>query len=55
MIYPALAIEYDPNSYHADDDSNESSEYSQIVSTSDETLDVGIYTTPNFPNTDEPT
>jgi len=40
MIYPAFAIEYDLNSYHADDDSNESSEYSQIVSTSDGTLDV---------------
>ena len=55
MIYPAFAAEYDLNSYHADDSSNESSEYSQIVSTSDETLDVGIYTTPNIPNTDEPT
>ena len=44
MIYPAFAAEYDLNSYHADDDSNESSEYSQIVSTSDGTLDVGIYT-----------
>ena len=52
MIYPAFAIEYDLNSYHADDDSNESSEYSQIVSTSDGTLDVGIYTTPKIPNTD---
>ena len=55
MIYPAFASEYDLNSYHADDDSNESSEYSQIVSTSDGTLDVGIYTTPKIPNTDEPT
>jgi len=55
MVYPAFAIEYDLNSYHADDDSNESSEYSQIVSTSDGTLDVGIYTTPKIPNTDEPT
>jgi len=55
MIYPALAAEYDLNSYHADDDSNESSEYSQVVSTSDGTLDVGIYTTPKIPNTDEPT
>jgi len=55
MIYPAFAAEYDLNSYHADDDSNESSEYSQIVSTSDETLDVGIYTIPAIPNTDEPT
>jgi len=55
MIYPAFAAEYDLNSYHADDDSNESSEYSQIVSTSDGTLDVGIYTTPKIPNTDEPT
>jgi len=55
MIYPAFAAEYDLNSYHADDDSNESSEYSQIVSTSDGTLDVGIYTTPKIPNTDEST
>jgi len=55
MIYPAFAAEYDLNSYHADDDSNESSEYSQIVSTSDGTLDVGIYTTPKIPNTDEHT
>jgi len=55
MIYPAFAAEYDLNYYHADDDSNESSEYSQIVSTSDGTLDVGIYTTPKIPNTDEPT
>jgi len=53
MIYPAFAAEYDLNSYHADDSSNESSEYSQIVSTSDGTLDVGIYTTPKIPNTDE--
>jgi hypothetical protein len=30
-------------------------EYDQIVSTSDETLDVGIYTIPAIPNTDEPT
>jgi len=52
MIYPAFAAEYDLNSYHADDDSNESSEYSQIVSTSDGTLDVGIYTTPKIPNID---
>jgi len=55
MIYPAFAAEYDLNYYHADDDSNESSEYSQIVSTSDGTLDVGIYTIPAIPNTDEPT
>jgi len=55
MVYPAFAIEYDLNSYHDDSDSNESSEYSQIVSTSDGTLDVGIYTTPKIPNTDEPT
>ena len=55
MVYPAFAIEYDLNSYHNDDDSNESSEYSQIVSTSDGTLDVGIYTTPKIPNTGEPT
>ena len=38
MIYPAFAAEYDLNSYHADDNSNESSKYSQIVSTSDEHL-----------------
>jgi len=55
MIYPAFAAEYDLNSYHADDDSNESSEYSQIVSTSDGTLDVGIYTIPAIPNTEEST
>jgi len=55
MIYPAFAAEYDLNYYHADDDSNESSEYSQIVSTSDGTLDVGIYTTPKIPNTNEST
>ena len=55
MIYPALAAEYDLNSYHADDNSNESSEYSQIVSTSDGTLDVGIYTIPKIPNTEEST
>jgi len=30
-------------------------EYDQIVSTSDETLDVGINTTPKIPNTDEST
>jgi hypothetical protein len=30
-------------------------EYDQIVSTSDETLDVGIYTIPEIPNTVEPT
>ena len=30
-------------------------EYDQIVSTSDETLDVGIYTIPEIPNTEEPT
>jgi len=56
MVYPAFAIEYDLNSYHNDDsDSNESIEYSQIVSTSDGTLDVGIYTIPEIPNTEEPT
>jgi len=53
MIYPALAAENDLNSYHADDDSYDSSEYSLIVSTSDGTLDVGIYTTPKIPTTDE--
>jgi len=53
MIYPAFAIDYgnDDQPRH----SNESSEYSQIVSTSDGTLDVGIYTIPAIPNTDEPT
>jgi len=55
LIYPAFAAEYDLNSYHADDDSNESSEYSLIVSTSDGTLDVGIYTIPAKPTIDEPT
>ena len=30
-------------------------EYDQIVSTSDGTLDVGIYTIPEVPNTSEPT
>jgi len=30
-------------------------EYDQIISTSDGTLDVGIYTIPAIPNTDEPT
>ena len=30
-------------------------EYNQIVSTSDGTLDVGIYTIPEIPNTEEPT
>ena len=30
-------------------------EYDQIISTSDETLDVGIYTIPEIPNTVEPT
>ena len=30
-------------------------EYDQIVSTSDGTLDVGIYTIPEIPNTEEPT
>ena len=29
-------------------------EYNQIVSTSDGTLDVGIYTIPEIPNTEEP-
>ena len=55
MVYPAFAIEYDLNYYHDDDDSDENSEYSQIVSTSDGTLYVGIYTTPKIPNTEEPT
>ena len=55
MVYPAFAIEYDLNYYHDDDDLDENSEYSQIVSTSDGTLDVGIYTTPKIPNTDEHT
>ena len=52
MVYPAFAIEYDLNYYHDDDDSNESSEYSQIVSSSDWTLDVGIYTIPKITNTE---
>jgi len=52
MIYPAFAIEYDLNYYHVDDDSGENIEYDQIVSTSDETLDVGIYTIPKTPNTE---
>ena len=30
-------------------------EYDQIVSTSDGTLDVGIYTIPAIPNTEDPT
>ena len=30
-------------------------EYAQVVSTSDETLDIGIYTIPEIPNTAEPT
>jgi len=30
-------------------------EYDQVVSTSDGTLDVGIYTIPEVPNTEEPT
>ena len=55
IVYPAFAIEYDLNYYHDDDDSDENSEYSQIVSTSDGTLDVGIYTIPKTPNTEEPT
>ena len=52
IVYPAFAIEYDLNYYHVDDDSDENSEYDQIVSTSDETLDVGIYTIPKTPNTE---
>ena len=52
MVYPAFAIEYDLNSYHVNDDSDENIEYSQIVSTSDATLDVGIYTIPKTPNTE---
>jgi len=52
MVYPAFAIEYDLNYYHVDDDSDENIEYDQIVSTSDETLDVGIYTIPKTPNTE---
>ena len=52
MVYPAFAIEYDPNYYHVDDDSDENIEYDQIVSTSDGTLDVGIYTIPKTPNTE---
>ena len=52
IVYPAFAIEYDLNYYHDDDDLDENSEYSQIVSTSDGTLDVGIYTIPKTPNTE---
>jgi len=52
MVYPAFAIEYDLNYYHVDDDSDENIEYDQIVSTSDGTLDVGIYTIPKTPNTE---
>jgi len=52
MVYPAFAIEYDLNSYHVNDDSDENIEYDQIVSTSDGTLDVGIYTIPKTPNTE---
>jgi len=55
IIYPAFAAEYDLNYYHDDEDSSENSEYTQIVSTSDGTLDVGIYTMPEIPNTEEPT
>ena len=55
MIYPAFAAEYDLNSYHDAEQQYDKSEYSQIVSTSDEILDVGIYTIPKFPNTEEPT
>ena len=42
MIYPAYA-------------GGDGSAYDQIVSTSDGTLDVGIYTIPKIPNTEEPT
>ena len=42
MIYPAYAAE-------------DGSAYDEIVSTSDGTLDVGIYTIPKIPNTEEPT
>ena len=56
MVYPAFAIDYDLNSYHNDPYASKGSgEYSQIVSTSDGTLDVGIYTIPTIPNTEEPT
>ena len=55
MVYPAFAAEYDLNSYHDAEQQYDKSEYSQIVSTSDETLDVGIYTIPAIPNTEEPT
>ena len=56
MVYPAFAAEYDLNSYHGGDQvGGEDWEYSQIVSTSGGTLDVGIYTIPAIPNTEEPT
>ena len=55
MDYPAFEIEYDLTYYHVDDDSDENIEYDQIVSTSDGTLDVGIYTIPAIPNTEEST
>ena len=55
MIYPAFAVEYDLNYPQDDDNSDENIEYAQIVSTSDGTLDVGIYTIPETPNTDDPT
>ena len=55
IIYPAFAIEYELNSYHEPSGESSSWEYSQIVSTSDGTLDVGIYTIPEVPNTTEPT
>jgi len=55
MIYPAFAAEYDLNSYHDAEQQYDKSEYSQIVSTSDGILDVGIYTIPAIPNTEEPT
>ena len=56
MVYPAFAMDYDLNSYHNDPYASKGSgEYSQIVSTSDGTLDVGIYTIPEVPNTEEPT
>ena len=44
MIYPAFA-----------EHSGQAHEYYQLVSTSDGTLYVGIYTTPKIPNTEEPT
>ena len=47
MIYPAFV--------EVEAQRTQTAEYDQIVSTSDGTLDVGIYTIPEVPNTKEPT